>query len=167
MYEPIEPTGRKQLFDTVEARWASNLGEASEIISQIDACYAEIAKIEKEDGDVIPRGGRSKPDAVEIVEADLRLKMPEEVNGQVLKNEPSREAWLVQALADDPNAQAARARQADVQEKLSDQRKMIEGNRADLALHMAALAHLDAVLSYHSVPANPYPPTVVHSGGAG
>ena len=159
MYEPIEATTRQELFKELEQRYQTAYGEAEEFIKMINEAYHIVATLERDEVDVIPRGGRSKPDAIEIIEAEIRLNMPEEVNGQVLKNEAMRDAWVTGQLAEDSNAQAARARQAEVQGKIASQHKMLEGNKADLGLRLVLLSHLDVAMAFHSVPPRPQPKT--------
>ena len=68
------------------------------------------------------------------------------------------QAWVTQQMLTDPNAQAARDRQSEVESELLAQRRTIEQRMLALKLFQSALAHQDAVLGFFSVPPAPKTP---------
>lgn len=147
-FEPLMPKDRKEVFEQSEKRWTDLMNAAGATLYEIQASEQEVERLEQENADVIVRGGRSRSELVEQIEALKRLEMPEEVDGKKLSNEESRKAWLLAALADDPNYKAAKLRQAEVEAELERVRHHIEFLRTQLGIVQLGMAHQDAVLGF-------------------
>lgn len=151
-YEALEVDGRKQVFEETERRWTFIFNQAQTALADIDAAGATIADLEFQNADILPRGGRSRSEAITEIEAVWLLTVPEEVDGKKLSNDTLRAAWVSTKMEADPNAIAVRQQQAEVEQQLTTQRQVIDSRTAGLALMQASLAHQDAVLRFFSVP---------------
>ena len=153
-YTPLIPDSedpskaRKGIFESTEGRWSELFCEGLGVLKEMQATQAEIERIERDEADVLPRGGRSRSAIVEQIEAEMRLLMPDEIDGRKLSNEESRKAWLTTALKDDPNYLAAKQRQLEIEEQLAGLRHKLEIDELKFGFIKVALSHQDAVLGF-------------------